>query len=90
MNGHLTPFLYCHKLTSFWLLDRTLVDISISPCTDVICNHVYLGTEATVVWNIDPFGFQGGFPGFAGWPRSFLDLRFDRHSYLLLSRDIRS
>ena len=55
LRGLLTLFLYCHKLLLLCFLNRSLVDISISPYDDVMHNHVSLGTKATVVWHIGPF-----------------------------------
>ena len=63
-----------------------MVDVSILPSADAICNHVYLSAKATVVLHIDSFVSR---EDSLGLPRSFLNLRFDQSSYLLLSHDIR-
>ena len=57
LKGHLTLFLYYHKLPSFFLFDRSLVGVSISPSDDVMRNHVSPDAEATAAWHIGPFRF---------------------------------
>ena len=61
-QGHLTPFLYCHKFPSFKLLDRSLVNVPIAKTTDVKYNNFYLVIKVTIIWQIGPLEFQGCFP----------------------------
>ena len=58
LKSHLTHFLYCHKLSLFCFLDRSLVDISISPSSDVMRNYVTPGAKATAAWHIGHFKFS--------------------------------
>ena len=51
-------FLYYHKLLFFSLLDRSLMDVSISPSDDIMHNHVSPGVKATAAWHIGLFRFS--------------------------------
>ena len=87
MKGHLIHFLYCNKFPSFWLLDRSLVDVSISP--HLLTSYVIMFILVLKQPSFGTLILLDSKEDSLGSPRSFLDLRFDQHSYLLLSRDIR-
>ena len=83
-QGHLTPFLYCHKFPLFRLLDRSQIEASIAKPTDFRYNHFYFVVEATVVWKIGLLEFQGMFPGCVQVvPRSDIRLTFLSKNVLL-------